>query len=323
MLDLLPKGKLKIIVAPLNWGLGHASRSLAITDKLLDYGHEVIFASDGESLDLIHKNFPGKASYELPGYGLKYRYSNELYSLIDNLPGIIKAIKDEKQQAEKICSELNPDVIISDSRFGFRSRSCLSVLVTHQLNLKTKYIITRWLGNSVNRYWINKFDQCWIPDRADNILSGHLTKSHGFSHTKFIGPISTFKKIEQEKDIDLLIVLSGPEPARTRFEARLINHYIDYRDRVVLVRGTKSGQTITIPRQWEIHDMLDRTELNNLVCRANHIVGRSGYSSIMDYYSIDRGACLVPTPGQAEQEYLARHLDGKYGFFRKLESDFK
>jgi len=34
----------------------------------------------------------------------------------------------------------------------------------------------------------------------------------------------------------------------------------------------------------------------------------------MDMVALGRGACLVPTPGQTEQEYLARHLAKFAGF---------
>ncbi|MBT8188855.1 MAG: glycosyltransferase [Bacteroidia bacterium] len=324
MLNLLPKGKLKIIIAPLNWGLGHASRCLAITEKLLEGGHEIIFASDGDALELLSRNHPDKNFYELPGYGLKYRNSNELFSLLDNLPGILKAVIQEKGHAEKLSAKLKPDVIISDSRFGFRSKSCLSVIVSHQLNLQTKYSFTRWAGNIVNKFWIRKFDQCWVPDFDDSPLSGKLSYGHPFIHVHYIGPLSNFKRNENSKNtIDLLISLSGPEPARSIFEERLIHYFRHFEGRVVLVRGSSRKTKTNMPQHWEVFDLIDRKEMNKIVCQAKKIISRSGYSSIMDFFTVGKSAQIVPTEGQAEQEYLARTLNGKYGFSCKLESDFK
>jgi hypothetical protein len=34
----------------------------------------------------------------------------------------------------------------------------------------------------------------------------------------------------------------------------------------------------------------------------------------MDYLKLNKRAFIIPTKGQAEQEYLATYLDGKHGF---------
>ena len=62
----------KIIVAPLNWGLGHATRCIPIINGLLENGFEPIIASDGVALELLKKEFPKLISFELPSYNIKY-----------------------------------------------------------------------------------------------------------------------------------------------------------------------------------------------------------------------------------------------------------
>ena len=46
-----------ILVAPLNWGLGHATRCIPIIKELENQGFNPIIASDGVALALLKKNF--------------------------------------------------------------------------------------------------------------------------------------------------------------------------------------------------------------------------------------------------------------------------
>ena len=48
----------KILIAPLNWGLGHATRCIPIINALIEEGLEPILAGDGDSLKLLQKEFP-------------------------------------------------------------------------------------------------------------------------------------------------------------------------------------------------------------------------------------------------------------------------
>ena len=48
----------RILISPLDWGLGHASRIIPIIDKYLELGDNVIIAGSGMSLNLLQKQFP-------------------------------------------------------------------------------------------------------------------------------------------------------------------------------------------------------------------------------------------------------------------------
>ncbi len=50
--------KKRILVAILNWGLGHATRSIPIIKELQTQNFEVLLASDGVALELLKKEFP-------------------------------------------------------------------------------------------------------------------------------------------------------------------------------------------------------------------------------------------------------------------------
>lgn len=55
--------------------------------------------------------------------------------------------------------------------------------------------------------------------------------------------------------------------------------------------------------------------------RSAFIISRSGYTTIMDLVKLGHPALLIPTPGQTEQEYLAKHLLEKKFFNCLLQKD--
>ena len=62
----------RILVAPLNWGLGHATRCIPIIRALLEQGHQPLIASDGVALALLRKEFPSLPFFELSSYKVSY-----------------------------------------------------------------------------------------------------------------------------------------------------------------------------------------------------------------------------------------------------------
>ena len=57
--------------------------------------------------------------------------------------------------------------------------------------------------------------------------------------------------------------------------------------------------------------------LNSIV-----VISRPGYSSIMDLTTLGKRAIFIPTPGQTEQEYLARYLKDKKIYFSMEQDEF-
>ncbi len=66
-----------ILVAPLNWGLGHATRCIPIIHKLIELGYTL--ASDGDALTLLKKEFPNLTALELPSYNIKYAKKGQFF----------------------------------------------------------------------------------------------------------------------------------------------------------------------------------------------------------------------------------------------------
>lgn len=292
----------KILFCVLNWGLGHASRSIPLISKLSE-ANEVIIASDGEAGILLKQELPNITYHDLPSYGIHYKYSSMHLNMLLQFPKIASTYKNEHKKVKELVDQEKYDLIISDNRYGCYHKRVKSIFLGHQLKILGSVIATR-----INKHQISKFDECWIPDTEDRRLSGELSDTSGLENCKFIGSLSRMKKMELEPQYDIAIVLSGPEPKRSELEAKLIAQVRDMDMKTCLVRGTKKGKQITqVPTNIEIKDFLDSSELNQIIAASKMVICRSGYSSLMDLEEVSKPALVIPTTGQKEQEYLADH----------------
>ncbi len=310
------KKQKRILVAPLNWGLGHTTRCLPIIKALENHNFEPILASDGASLELLKKEFPHLQHIELPSYNISYSFSRATFKikLIALTPQIFKAIREERKVTQKLLHSLKLDGIISDNRLGVQHKKIPSVYITHQLNVFSGS--TTWLSSRLHRFLIKKFKQCWIPDfNSSKNLSGrlgHLKKRR--SKLKYIGPLSRLKNKASIRKYDILAVLSGPEPQRTIFEKKLITELSSSKKQVLFIKGIIEPQQKT----WQennitFYNYMDSFQLENAFNESGIVVCRSGYSTIMDLVKLNKKAYFIPTPGQYEQEYLAKRLK-HYGY---------
>ena len=300
------------MVAPLNWGLGHATRCIPIINALLDHNFNVLIASDGNALRLLKKEFPKLESIELPSYDIRYPSRGSFFKLkmIASLPRLYKTKNTEKRAVREWVENNSIDGIISDGRFGIRVSGIPSVYITHQLNVisGSTTFISSWLHQKL----IKKFDVCWVPDVNDIALNhsgklGHLKKSS--FPTKYFGIVSRMKKKPQPKQIDILAIVSGPEPQRSQFEAKLVEELENSKKSVVLVRGVMEDKQVWTTRgTMATVNFMQGEELANYINQSDLIISRSGYSTLMDLSLMERKAFFVPTPGQYEQEYLARRM---------------
>ena len=299
----------RILVAPLNWGLGHATRCIPVIRALISKGYHPILASDGVALALLRKEFPGLEAFELPSYQITYAKKGYLFKLklLFDSPKLYKAISKEKKALKKLIEEYPIDGIISDNRLGICHKNIPSVFITHQLNVLSGN--TTWLSTQIHQIYIKKFTECWIPDVEGNPnLSGklgHLKKS--IFPVKYMGPISRIEKKELPKKYDIMALLSGPEPQRTFLEHILLNQLHAYQGNILLVKGViEEEQTIVRDNHITIYNFMNSTQLQKAFNESEIVISRSGYTTIMDLAKLNKKAFFIPTPGQYEQEYLAK-----------------
>ncbi|MCK4562601.1 MAG: glycosyltransferase, partial [Flavobacteriaceae bacterium] len=243
--------KKKILIAPLNWGLGHATRCIPIINALLKEGFEPILAGDGDSLKLLQKEFSELKSYLLPSYNIQYTKKGEnlKYKLLFDVPQIIKAVKKEQELVNKIIEKEGVTGLISDNRFGVYSKKIPSVYITHQINVLSGF--STFLTSKIHQRIISKFDECWIPDyESKPNLAGKLSDSKSVKLplkyispiSRFVNEISSFEGMTNNKKHDLLILLSGPEPQRSLLEEKLLEELKSYSKKVLFIRGIISDK---------------------------------------------------------------------------------
>ena len=300
--------KKKIIVAPLNWGLGHSSRCVPVIKSLLENSFTPIIASDGKALEFLKQEFPDLESLELPSYHISYA-KNLKWKLLFQLPKIWKAVQKEKNVIQDFVNG-NSDIIgvISDNRFGVRSAKITSVYITHQICVLSG--ITTFLSSIIHQRIMKKFDECWIPDNANSEFSGKLSSNNKNLNSKFIGVLSRFEKEDLKKEIDILVILSGPEPNRTILEKKLIREVKNDERKIVFVLGKVESETKKwISENITFYNYLLTEKLQYLINSSEVVICRSGYSSIMDLAVLQKKVFLIPTKNQPEQEYLAEYLE--------------
>ncbi len=313
----------RILVTPLNWGLGHVARCIPIIRALDEMGVEVMLASDGVALHLLKAECPQMPAFELPSYKIRYESSNMVRNIAWQLPRITYAIRAEQRATERLVSEYDIDGIISDNRYGCFSKRARCAFITHQLHLQVPNTLLEWAANQVLRRALAKFDDIWVPDVAGTPnLSGKL--SHGpepvSSNTRYIGPLTRLEKFDSSPEYDVAVVLSGPEPQRSILEQRLLEQAMTLPRKFIFVRGkTQSREQYFVSENVEVVSYLTSRGLNEVLMASKVIVCRSGYSSIMDLAALSKKALLIPTPGQTEQEYLARYLSEQHLFLSQSQ----
>ncbi|MCB0643537.1 MAG: glycosyl transferase family 28, partial [Phaeodactylibacter sp.] len=206
----------RILIAPLNWGLGHATRCIPIIQAFLDAGVAVTLASDGAALALLRREFPQLPAIELPGYEIHYKSSNMVRNLTGQLPKVSRAIYREHRIIRQLCRNKQFEAIITDNRFGCFSRQIPSVFITHQLRIRTPYPLLDRLVRYFNRLFIRQFRECWVPDRSTPPrLAGDLSEALPGLRVRYIGNLSRMQPLHIPAERNGLVVLSVPEPKRS------------------------------------------------------------------------------------------------------------
>ena len=304
----------KLLVAPLDWGLGHATRCVPIIRDLLDNDCKVWLAGEGAQEKILREEFSSLPFLPMKGYRIKYSRSALAAKMLLQIPSVLRSLKEENKWLKERVNEYGFDAVISDNRYGLYHEKIFSVFICHQLRIKSSF--GKWSENVLQRWnykLINHFSECWIPDEeGENNLAGELShpKVLPAIPVKYIGHLTRFEKrtVPEVKD-HLLIILSGPEPQRSILENKIIDQVVNYPGTATIVRGLPGEKNI-IPSTNSIrfYNHLSTKELNDEMRRAEYVISRSGYSTIMDIAALEKKSILIPTPGQTEQEYLADHL---------------
>jgi len=313
----------RILVAPLDWGLGHAVRCIPIIRQILADGHQVLLAVTPSTKPILQKAFPELPLIDIPAYGVRYPFRNMLANAVVQTPHMLKTALQEYCAVKAIVRNHGIDAILSDNRVGCFSRDLPSVYLTHQYTILIPNRILRAFGNWCHRRVIDQFSCLWIPDRGDQFALGpSMSRVSPKKHPHYLGWLSEAKPAPDENDLKATFILSGPEPQRTLLEKRILAEAQKIPGPFALVRGITTQHPIDgKPQSIRIvHDLADRTTIQDLVNRSEVIVSRSGYTTLMDLAFWRKPALLIPTPGQYEQIHLASRMQ-ELGWAHTIEQD--
>ncbi len=319
---------MKIAFGVCSLGIGHATRSTPIIKKLVDEGNEVVIITYGRAADILKKEFPYLKIYEIPDFPIQYpeRAHQFIPYIFMNSNKIARSIFKAHKNFLGLHERKNFDLIISDSRFDIFHRNVPSFLIIHQLRIMVPLKILRAGILVYNTYMSRFFKKILVPDFEKNSLTGemsHNLKIMNGEKIEYVGPLSPFRHKPVPKDIDILISISGPEPQRTLFERKIMESIDDIDGNIVITLG-KPDERLR-DDGLKIYSYLTMKEREEIMNRSKLVISRSGYSTIMDLYTIGGKAMFVPTPGQPEQEYLARYLEsqGIAGYMNQDELDLR
>ncbi len=283
----------------------------------MDLNCNILVACNSDQKVILLKEFPEINYKELEGYELRFATKGWLTILyiILQAPKILIKINRENRWLRGLLLEHKADFIVSDNRYGCYSSKIPSIFITHQLSIRTG--LGAWADKLIrffNYRSLKNFAACWVPDYADKEnLAGPL--SHPLQlpaiPVHWLGALSRFEPCGQNEPgkTDILIILSGPEPQRTLLEKKILAEAVLINRQFVLVRGLPGNtEALNTPAHIKVFHYLPATELNSYLCNASIVISRSGYTSIMDYMKLGVKAILIPTPGQAEQQVLALHM---------------
>jgi len=326
--------KKSVLVCPLDWGIGHATRCVPVIRQFLARGFRVVIASDKRPLAFLRREFPDLEFVRFPGTHIIYpQRSMMVLKMIVQGPKLFGGIRKEHKLLSKIIAENKIDLVFSDNRYGLWSLEIPTIFMTHQLQIKVPRYLNMF-SPYLKRFVFNiikKYDECWVPDFENHKgLAGELSHPAQVpGNVHYIGTLSRFSAgfnqpvSENIPQFEILVLLSGPEPQRTILEEILLGQLQNTDIKVVIVRGiTEKQEERKFSENIRIFSHLPSNLLQEYIRQALVVICRSGYSSIMDIATLGKRAVFIPTPGQTEQEYLARYLMSKKIYFSMVQKEF-
>lgn len=308
----------RILYGVYHWGLGHATRSLVLIRALVARGDRVtILMQPGAGMQLLQSELGNAVEY----YPFRdtpapfSRYPAVFYIRMSlSMPWVLAGYKREQQLTEHLVAERHFDCVVSDSRIGVWSRAVPSYVIFHSIHQIIPGRI-RWMERLVEwgqRDLLRHYAKILIPDiEAGGGLSGDLGHGPYFDwgegRLAYIGPLADVRRPEFGEDLDYFFSVSGIEPQRRLFAERVLAALPQLHGRMVVTLGDPARKhEVRQVGEATVYGYLDRAHQAEMLNRARVVITRSGYTTLMELAELGKRALFVPTPGQSEQEYLAR-----------------
>lgn len=318
-----------ILISPLAWGLGHATRDIPIIKELEKHGHKVTIATSRGALELLKKECPNCKFIKFDDYPIPYSSTSYfLPKFFAYTPLMLKALAEEHKNTLKMTSNNEYDIIISDSRLGVYSKKIPSFFISHQLRFSMPDYLKplEEASQYIYKYFLNNFERVIIPSNPSGVdcLSGKLCGSTREAVNKkvyYAGILSSAYKVKVSEDLDFLIIISGPEPQRTKLEEIILSKVRNLPGKKVVLLG-RPGDNFEkkLDENTIVKSYAGGEEKMILMNRAKFIITRSGYTTMMDIAELDKKhGFFIPTPSQTEQEYLSEYYEKKKWFYSQSQ----
>jgi len=335
-----------ICISPLDWGLGHATRCITLIKAFEKLGYQVFVATEGYHEVILREALPNAHFLHLRGYRIRYAKwgFNLPIVLLFQVPKIIYSIIYENNWLKKAQAQYQFDIIISDNRFGFYHKQVPSVFITHQLNLQMHFAWATRLFQKIQYAWLKKYTACWIPDiEGANNLSGILAnpKHKPSIPLWYMGCLSRLidTPIDSTSDNSTAVhsatnnknvflgIVSGPETQRTLLENLLWKAGNKLNIPFVVIAGTPSKEApnkiMAENKNATLYAHLAAPALVREIKRAEYIICRGGYTTLMELIPFEKKLIFIPTPGQTEQLYLGKLWEEKNWALCYAQENFK
>ncbi len=294
--------KQRVLLSPLNWGMGHVSRCIGLIDILLRNDNSVFIACSADQQAIFQQYFKDVTFIDHDGYPFEFGGKGKFsLDLLKSFAALKKRQNEERIEVENYVDFFQIDIIISDHRYGFRSKKVKSIFLTHQLNLPLKWY-ERWV-QEIHRAYLRAFEEIWVLDTEDSKYAGDLSRNKAGLNVQYIGILSRFNRyvLKDSKTIDKLIVVSGPSIYAKQFLEQQLESFKTDEGHNVLIAPKEIVDALKIEN---IHPSNDWLKCDDYFLSSKKLISRSGYSTLMDAICLEIPCEITATPGQAEQEYL-------------------
>ena len=328
-----------VCISPLDWGLGHATRCISLIRSFESLDYKIYIASESKQEVILREAFPTATFLHLKGYRIWYTKNNALFILgiMIQIPKIVAAIFNEYFWLKRTAKKYQFDLIVSDNRFGFFHKKIKNVFITHQLELQTPFAWSTRLNQAITYSIINKYTACWIADmKPPHNLSGDLANPKKLPNTP-IWYMNCLSRLQEVASLNLvnennqegncfLGIVSGPEPQRTLLENILWEQGNALGERFVVLAGLPDKQSYhKKTTKGALYHHLNGAALKKEIKKAEYIICRGGYTTLMELIPFQKKLIFIPTPGQTEQAYLGKYWQSKKWAicFSQAEFDLK
>jgi hypothetical protein len=135
---------MRVLVCPLDWGLGHATRCIPLIRALRAAGHAVFPYASGAGRGLLQAEFPDLPVGNLASYPMRYARSRALQPvwLFGQLPFLLLSMLWDRLCVKGLIRRHAIDLVLSDGRYGLRTSQGPLEVVTCRMH-KARIVLSK------------------------------------------------------------------------------------------------------------------------------------------------------------------------------------